>query len=106
MRKTEPDGGTWRLYWGRELVGEIRGAKFYDMFWTDGEFPPLGSFERDLRGFFVHAAAGLSAGDVERGASALKHILESVTLTDPHGTPARLFNLIIEGNRARFRLKE
>jgi hypothetical protein len=104
MAETSRDEQIWRLYRGDELVGEIRDAGFYDMFWTDGRFHAAGSFERDLRMLFRDASEGLSAGDYERSARASRTILQMLTLTDPAGTPVSLFNLVIEGDRARFRL--
>ncbi|MGC9668855.1 hypothetical protein ACNTMW_20140 [Planosporangium sp. 12N6] len=105
MGQAERDGDVWRLYRGQELVGEIRGAHFYAMFRTEGQFHPRDFFEQDLRALFEDASEGLRTGDFERSGRASRIILETLTLTDPDGAPVPLFNLVIEGDSARFRLK-
>jgi hypothetical protein len=95
----------WRLYRGDELVGEIYDTGVWDMFWIEGRFLPRGSFESDLRALFVDASEGLASGDLERGVRASRTILESLSMTDPQALSVSLFNIVIEADRARFRLK-
>ncbi|WP_426502833.1 hypothetical protein ACPPVO_35045 [Dactylosporangium sp. McL0621] len=104
MRAPAGNGEAWRLYRGDELVGEICDMGV-DMFWLGGRFVPVGPFELELRGLFVDASEGLAAGDFERSADASRQILESLWLADPRGVVVSLFNIVIEGDRARFRLQ-
>jgi len=63
-----------RSFDGDDLIGKVRNCRFWDMFWTCGDFQPYGRFEQDYRSVFDDFVDGHAGGDQARRTRALQTV--------------------------------